>query len=714
MRAPPTLQNEIERLAALRRFGILDTLPEVDFDSLTTFVASVCATPMAAITLVDANRQWFKSSIGWTTKETARDVGFCAHAIADAAAPLIIPDATIDERFADNPLVTGNPGIRFYAGMPIVSPDGYALGAICVLDREPRELTELQIDALAVAARLIMTLIEHHAGTAQLGLAAQAKHAVEQEHRAVTKYLTTVEVERVRVANELRAETARRARFQNELVYSQTHDALTTLPNRSQFMKSLEAAFRALAEGSGQPRSFAVYMIDIDHCKQINDTLGNKAGDSLLVQCGERLLDVARLDDVVARFDSDTFSIIAFGASTVEAATSIALKVRAAFAVPWRLAEIDCVVTASVGVAVADGRHTDGEHIVRDADIAMHHSKREGGDRHSFFQASLGALFQSKIDIDRALALALANDEFKLAYQPIVSLAPGQMQLEGFEALLRWQRPDGVWVPPAAFIIAAEESGLIVPLGAWAMKTACRTLRHWRGAARLSARPVQMSVNVSAIQLGGSGFASAVREVLRAADIDPHELVIEITESAAMQNAERSLRALRTLRELGVGIHLDDFGTGYSSLSYLRRLPVTRVKIDRSFVSATGCDGLVDPVIVRAIISLAHELDVKVIAEGVETLTQWDALRDLGCDSVQGYFISHPLPAHEAATFMERLDLRQPSQIGAAHVRGGSLRIERRREEKALPEVTAEPSEPAQLFDGLDSFGDDDEVQFVR
>ena len=517
-----------------------------------------------------------------------------------------------------------------------------------------RGLTELQLDALAVAARLIMTLIEHDATTRVLAQTQKAKQVIENEQRATVLYLNRVEDERLRVANELQAEMSRRLHANHELDYSTTHDALTTLPNRREFLRMLEAAAASIRTGSPQHRTFAVYVIDIDHCKQINDSLGNDVGDNLLVQCGERLLDVAGVEDLVARIDSDAFALITFGTSTVKTAKLIARRIQASFAAPWHLAHIDCVVTASIGIVIADERYSCAEDIFRDANIALDHSKQHGRDRYTFFKSSFGTEHKSKSDLQRTLALALSNREFRLAYQPIVSLASGAHEVEGFEALMRWQRSDGIAVSPAAFIPAAEESGLIVPLGTWALKTACLALREWQRDAGPTRMPVRMSVNVSAIQLAASHFSSVVRDIIRETDIDPCALVIEVTESAAMLDAQRSLTVLRELRDLGIGIHVDDFGTGYSSLSYLRRLPVTCVKIDRSFVSADGCDELVDPVIVGAIVSLAHQLNLKVIAEGVETSTQLNTLRNLGCDSVQGYFISRPIPACDAAVFMKK------------------------------------------------------------
>jgi diguanylate cyclase (GGDEF)-like protein len=654
MDAAPTPDNETGRLKALQGYGILETGPAADFDALVHFIASVCGTPMAAIVLLDQDRQWFKASVGLPMKQTDRRLAFCAHAIVSPDRPFVVSDATLDERFADNPLVTGDPHMRFYAGVPIVTPEGFALGTICVMDREARELSPLQLKALTVAAQLVMTLIEHNFTSVQLALAKQTADAVERERVAMTEYLNRVEDERVRVANELHAEASRRAQFQSELAYAQKHDPLTTLPNSREFMNDLELAFTALRKGPRvASRVFSVYVVHIDHCRQVNDSFGKKAGDNLLIQCAERLLDVVQETDIVARLDSDAFAIIAFDTSTAEATTSIARKIRTAFRTPWHLGQIDSVITASVGVAIAGDHYSSAEHILRDATIAMYHSKEHGRDRYTLFQESFGAVFQSRVELDRTLSQALVNNEFRLVYQPIVALASDTGRLEGFEALMRWEHPLGTLVPPTAFIPAAEESGLIVPLGAWALKTACLALRSWRTGSGRSGRMLQMSVNVSAIQLCGAGFSTAVRDIIDQTGIDPRELAIEVTEGAALHDPDHSLRALQELREFGVGIHVDDFGTGYSSLSYLRRLPVTRVKIDRSFVSADGGDNLVDPVIVGAVISLAHQLDLKVIAEGVETATQMDALKDLGCDSIQGYYISRPVTVDEAKMFVK-------------------------------------------------------------
>jgi diguanylate cyclase (GGDEF)-like protein len=656
MQQPSIVPNEPERLNALRSYGILDTPPSVDFDSLVGFIASVCGTPIAAISLIDADRQWFKASVGLTIDQTSRDIAFCAHTSEQPGEALIVHDARVDERFMHNPLVTGDPNVRFYAGMPIVTADGHRIGAVCVVDREPRLLTPLQLEALTVAAQLVMTLIEHNSSDKRLRLIEDAKHVVEEQQRAMTRYLNVVEDERLRIAAELHAEAARRARLVDELDHARSYDTLTTLPNRSSFLRSLGAACAAGPAESPQHRKFALFVIDIDHCKEINDSLGSPSGDELLVQYAERILDVAGTDDVVARLDSDLFAMIAFDVSTARAASAIGRKLCAAFRRPWQLRETERSVTASIGIVAPGDSGTNAEHVLRDANIALYHSKQQGRDRCSVFTRSLGSVFQTKVALGRTLSAALSNDEFGLAYQPIVSLAGDTPRLEGFESLLRWERRDGTRVPPTTFIPAAEESGLIVPLGLWALKTACLQLRGWRQEGRLPEHLIQMSVNVSAIQLSSERFAATIRDTLRETGVDPRKLVIEVTEGAAMHDPKCSLGVLRELRDLGIGIHVDDFGTGYSSLSYLRRLPVTRVKIDRSFVSADNRDELVDPVIVGAIISLAHQLHLKVIAEGVETRTQLEALRELGCDSIQGYYISRPVAAHEATTYLANLE----------------------------------------------------------
>jgi diguanylate cyclase (GGDEF)-like protein len=653
MQQPPILPDETERLNALRSYGILDTARTDDFDALVGFIASVCGVPIAAISLIDADRQWFKASVGLTMGQTSRDIAFCAHAIAHPHAPFIVHDATVDERFMHNPLVTHDPHMRFYAGMPIVTADGHCIGNVCVIDRKPRRLTPLQLQALTVAAQVIMTLIEHASSGKRLRLIEDAKRVVEQQQQAMTRYLNVVEDERLRIAAELHAEAARRARLVDELNQARSYDTLTTLPNRNSFLRSLGGACAPAPESP--QRKFALFVIDIDHCKQVNDSLGSVCGDELLVQYAERVLEIAGTDDVVARLDSDLFAMIAFDVPTVRAASTIGRKLCAAFRRPWQLGETSSLVTASVGIAVAGHCDPIAEVLLRDANIALDHSKQQGRDRFSVFTNSLGTAFKKKVELVRTLSLALSSEEFQLAYQPIVSLAGGSQRLEGFEALLRWERLDGTRVAPTTFIPAAEESGLIVPLGLWAMKTACLQLGKWRRDAALPNSPLQMSVNVSAFQLSSDRFVATIRDIIRVTAIDPQKLVIEVTESAAMQDPQRSLEVLCELREMGIGIHVDDFGTGYSSLSYLRKLPVTRVKIDRSFVSADDRDELVDPAIVGAIISLAHRLHLKVIAEGVETRTQLEALRELGCDSIQGYYVSRPVAAPQATAFLAGL-----------------------------------------------------------
>jgi EAL domain-containing protein (putative c-di-GMP-specific phosphodiesterase class I) len=285
---------------------------------------------------------------------------------------------------------------------------------------------------------------------------------------------------------------------------------------------------------------------------------------------------------------------------------------------------------------------------MRDAGIGMYSSKRRGRNCFSFFEQSVREEVVNHINIHQVLMRSVERRDFSFVYQPIAALSTRYTEVEGFEALLRF---DGLAAQHSTFdmVVAAEQSGLIVEIGAWALKSACLELKRFRAA---TSRNLQMSVNVSARQLVDPGFVAMVKRTLAETAVDPSEIALEVTESAIMEDPDRSIMVLEELRNLGMGIHLDDFGTGYSSLSYLRRLPITRVKIDRSFVSADGQSGLVDSVIVGAIISLAHDLKLKVIAEGVETLQQRIALERLRCDAIQGYLISGPVSGLAAAALL--------------------------------------------------------------
>jgi diguanylate cyclase (GGDEF)-like protein len=622
---PPLLPDETERLAALDRYGVLDSPAEAAFDELVSLIASVCEAPMALVSLVGAERQWFKAKVGVQYDESSREESFCGHAIAQPGRLMVVPDATIDPRFAGSPLVAGGPKIRFYAGAPLVTGDGHTLGTLCIMDTKPRFITSQQEDALRIGGRAVMMLLEQRRTIADLRLATGAQRRVEEE---------------------LRAEIAQRREAERQLSFSSSHDGLTRLPNRAQFATQLQAALAGLHSPRG--RRFAVCFIDLDRFKQVNDTLGHSVGDALLVEVGRRLNEVIRDGDAVARLGGDEFTMLIDGVVSEPAALAVSRRIASVLASKLHLGDSEFGVTASVGVCLVDDTYATVEDILRDADIAMYASKDRGRNRCTIFTPRLRDQFRFANEMQVTLRQALEHRRFRLAYQPIVSLQCPLALPAGFEALLRLKLPDGTWQSAGQFIEAAEQTGLIIELGEWVLGEACAQAQRWQID---RADPVITTVNVSAKQLAEPGFAATVKAAVLRSGLAPRLLALEVTESILIADVDASIDILVELREFGIKIYLDDFGTGYSSLSYLRKFPVDRIKIDRSFVSGDG-DDLADPLIINSIISLAHKLNVEVVAEGVETEAQRSALAAMGCDWAQGFLFSPGVPANDASALL--------------------------------------------------------------
>jgi diguanylate cyclase (GGDEF)-like protein len=627
MIAPSIPANEVDRLATLARYRIMDSEAEPAFDEITRLIASVCEAPIALVSLVDGDRQWFKSCIGVSDSETSRDVSFCGHAMCDPGRLTIVPDARIDPRFADNPLVTGHPYIRFYAGSPLITETGFAIGTLCVIDTKPRFMTSQQEDALRVGSHAVIMLLEQRRTIAELRIATETQHRIEAD---------------------LRAEIAQRRQIEQQLNFSSSHDGLTQLPNRAEFISRLEAALRRLHSSDGS--RFAVCFIDLDRFKQVNDTLGHSTGDALLVEVGRRLNEVVRAGDAVARLGGDEFTMLVDGISNEAMASAVSARVATVLSSKLHLGAADFSVTASIGVCLVDESYTSVGEILRDADIAMYASKDRGRNRSTIFTSRLRDQFAHANERQLTLRKALEKREFRLAYQPIVSVARPDVAPAAFEALLRLRLADGTLQSAAQFIEAAEQTGLIVELGAWVLREACLEAQRWQ---RAGAAPVAVTVNVSAKQLAEPDFAATVKSAVRDAGLDPQLLALEVTESILIADIDASVAILNELREFGARVYLDDFGTGYSSLSYLRKFPVDRLKIDRSFVSGANAD-IADAVIVNSIVSLAHKLGVEVVAEGVETEQQRVALAAIGCDWAQGFLFSPAVPAPEALTLLRQ------------------------------------------------------------
>jgi diguanylate cyclase (GGDEF)-like protein/PAS domain S-box-containing protein len=435
-------------------------------------------------------------------------------------------------------------------------------------------------------------------------------------------------------------DVTQRKAIAERLEYSARHDELTGLCNRSQFMDRLDRALLRIGDDGGR---VAVMLLDLDRFKVVNDSLGHAAGDELLRVIAHRLQRGVRPIDTVARFGGDEFTVLMVDVPTDTEILAQADRLRRLVADAVPLADGDTYVSVSIGIALAERDGISGESIVQDADAAMYRAKERGRNRVERFDVTARASVVRRLRTGNDLHRALQRGEFRVEYQPVVSLAAGRVV--GFEALARWEHPDRGMVSPSDFIDLAEETGLIVPIGSTIMRQAFDHVATWR---RRSCPPaaahVQVSVNLSARQLGTLGLVNSVAAAIADTGIDPDCVWLEITESALMTDAKTALVALRALRGIGVHLTVDDFGTGYSSLTYLQRFPVEGLKIDRSFVDGLGIESN-DTTIVDTLIRLGHSLGLSVVAEGLETPLQLQHLRRLGCDNAQGFLFGRPMPA---------------------------------------------------------------------
>jgi len=435
-----------------------------------------------------------------------------------------------------------------------------------------------------------------------------------------------------------------RKRVESQLQHDALHDALTGLPNRVLFLDRLGHALTRLQR---DPRAqLAVLFLDLDRFKLVNDSLGHLSGDHLLVDVARRLESALRPADTVARLGGDEFTVLVEDLADRDEAQAVADRVLESLAEPFELDDREVYLSASIGIAIPDGDAQAGE-VIRDADAAMYRAKAEGKGRHAMFDAGLHEQAVARLDLETRLRQGLAGsnqERLHVLYQPIVDLARGHVV--GFEALARWREAEGRLLAPDLFIPIAEETGLIRELGDGVLRAACRQLAAWRS--RLPAADLRVSVNISRVQLQEPGFVGEVSAVLAEHSLPPSALRLEITENAAAEDAVDAHRCLSALREsAGVQVHLDDFGTGASSLTFLRGFPGDALKVDRSFVFAMGSDGGAFR-IVKAILGLAHDLGMSVIAEGVENTGQRDALAELGCEFAQGYLFARPMEPEDA------------------------------------------------------------------
>jgi diguanylate cyclase (GGDEF)-like protein/PAS domain S-box-containing protein len=429
-----------------------------------------------------------------------------------------------------------------------------------------------------------------------------------------------------------------RKRAEEQIEFHAYHDVLTHLPNRKLFTDRLR---HSLTRAKRNNCSVAVMFIDVDHFKNINDTLGHTAGDELLLEMARRLRECVRDDDTVARLGGDEFTIILSELRHPEDAMGVAQKILAAVQEPLSLGGTPIVVSASIGIALYPEDGLDPESLLRNADSAMYRAKEEGRNTYQLCTDEMKRRAMERLGVESRLRTAVHDARLMLAYQPQINLVTGRTI--GVEALVRWNDPERGIVEPASFIPIAEETRLILPLGEWVLRTACRQMKDWQDR---GAGPMRIAVNLSARQFQQHDLVEMVRSSLDESNLGPSSLDLEITETTAMQNAEVTVETLRALRALGVGISIDDFGMGYSSLNYLKRFPLNAVKIDRAFVNdITSNNG--DAAIVSAVIGMARSLRLRVVAEGVETAEQFAFLRSRECDEAQGYYFSRPISADD-------------------------------------------------------------------
>ncbi len=509
--------------------------------------------------------------------------------------------------------------------------DTVALGALAITTTSilaswtPARATTAAITILAAGSSLLPVAGAFIVGpSARFWIAAGACRGVVEIGLALAIAFNRVDAERRRAL-----ESVARA---EQLAY---HDALTGLPNRALFFDRLNVA---LAHAARHKHRLAVLFLDLDRFKNVNDSLGHTLGDDLIREAALRLQKCMRSEDTVARFGGDEFLVLLRIVGRVEDAGRVAQKILEAISQPYRLGKSEIITTASVGIAVYPTDGTDAETLVRNADAAMYRAKEAGRDASRFYAPAMNANALEELELESDLRRALERNQLALHYQPLVDLERGTIY--GLEALIRWEHPRLGLLSPDRFIPVAESTGLIIPIGNWVIRESCRQIKAWH---RLLGNELVVSVNLSPRQFEQPDLPGQVRMAFEEAGLRPRFLELEITESHAMADVAKSIRILGELKTLGVRLAIDDFGTGYSSLSYLKQFPVDTLKLDRSFVREITVPE--DGAIARGIIAMAHSLNLRVLAEGVETLGQLEFLKEHACDRLQGYLFSRPLPA---------------------------------------------------------------------
>ena len=577
----------------------LDGALAAALERVTRVAAASLAVPAAAVVLLGDDRRTFTGGPGVPTW-LARDPGALLRSglsarLMDARVPVSLVDART-ESSASIAASARELNVAGFLGIHLRAADGEGAALLCAIDDSPREWGQGEVRLFGE-------------------IAASALTELELQRRLV---------ESVRIERQLR--------------HDALHDRLTGLPNRAFLVERLKLALDRTRRSNDE--SFALLFLDLDDFKAVNDSFGHHAGDDLLAEVARRLSGCLRSADMMARLGGDEFALLLESVRDPSDAARVAERLAEALRAPARVGELEVFTSASIGIALPAGPDETPQRLLRSADTAMFRAKERGRARFEVFDGAMHSAAMQRLRLESDLRRALERGQLSVHYQPIIAVPTGR--ITAVEALLRWQHPERGMISPAEFIPVAEQTGMIVEIGGWVLEQACGQLVRWR-AAHGSDAPEAVCVNLSVKQLAHAGLLSQVNDALRSSGLEPGRLELEITESAMIENVDAAVQAVTALKALGPRVLIDDFGTGYSSLSYLARLGPQAIKVDRAFVMhITGDAGSL--ALVRGIIALIHGLSLQAIAEGVETPEQLEALRELGCDLIQGFLISRPVP----------------------------------------------------------------------
>lgn len=596
---PEKPANEAERLRALRSLRILDTDHDAVLDSLAYFATQLFDVPTALVSLVDSERQWFKAKHGMSESQYPRNWSFCAHMVAKDLSVMVIEDAEQHPILAGNPLVQEFKAVRFYAGCAIRSKEGYVLGSFCLLDTKPRTFSETELTRLKQLAGTVEAMIHNS-----------------QENRQLNE----------------------------NLIRQAFYDPLTGLPTRTLLRERIQG-YHSFANASTRDVTLAI--INPRRFKALNQSLGREKGDELLREIASRLCHVAPVTGMVARLHEDRFALLATSPGG-SGSLGFLDRLKKTLATPFGVGDVERDLDFSIGIAEEPLKQIDDpDSLIEKAQLALEQTEQQPGTSVAALSPQQHRELTADLSLESRLRQAIENQELELHYQPIFDMS--DQAIVGVEALVRWYS-DGAWIPPGQFIPLAEKVGLIQVIGEWILRTACAQFKSAIG----DNSDRYLSVNISAHELYADDFVARVEAALTQSGLAPGQLYLELTEHSLIRDVPFAVEQMQKLVARGVHFAIDDFGTGFASLRYLQLLPVDTLKIDRCFVESLP-HGRTDIAIVRAIIAMANNLELKITCEGIETAEQMRCLQQEGATVGQGWYFAKAMPIEQ---FRGRIALR--------------------------------------------------------